>query len=60
MIALAVKAMSISDVLIAVVVIVAAVALVYVALRQFGVGIPDWVVIVAFVVVLALRFLFSL
>ncbi len=44
-----------------VVIIAAVVALVYVALRKFGITIPDWVVqvfwivIVAFVVILAIK-----
>ena len=54
------------DVLIAVVVIAALVALVYVALRQFGVTIPGWVVqvfwivAVAFVVIFAIRLVASM
>ena len=52
---------SIGHMLIAVVIIAACVALVYVALRQFGIAIPAWVqqvfwiVIVAFVVIFAIR-----
>lgn len=57
---------TLQEVLIAIVVIAAAVALVYIALRQFGITIPPWVincfwvVVVAFVVVLCIRFVFSL
>lgn len=49
------------DIAIFVVVVAAVVALVYVALRQFGVSIPGWVqnvfwiVVVAFVVIVAIR-----
>lgn len=45
-----------------IVVVAAIVALVFVALRKFGITIPDWVVsvfwilVVAFVVILAIRF----
>ena len=51
----------IGEIAIAIVVIAAVVALVYVALRQFGVSIPPWVVqifwivVVAFVVIFAIR-----
>lgn len=61
-----VRAWSLQQMLIAIVIIAAAVALVYVALRQFGVAIPEWVrqvfwiVVVAFVVILAIRLVFSL
>lgn len=57
---------SILAILIAIVVIAAGVAIVYVALRKFGVTIPDWVVqifwilVVAFVAILALKFLWSM
>lgn len=56
------RAYSLVEILIAVVVIAACVALVYVALSQFGIAIPGWVitcfwiVVVAFVVVAAIRF----
>lgn len=56
----------IAELLIAVVIIAAAVALVYVALHQFGVAIPGWVVqvfwivVVAFVVIVAIRFVMNL
>ncbi len=52
---------SIAELAIAIVIIAAIVALVYVALQKFGVAIPDWVIqifwiiVVAFVVVLAIR-----
>lgn len=57
---------SIGHIAIAIVVIAACVALVYVALRQFGVAIPAWVVqvfwilAVALVVVFAIRLLLGL
>ena len=49
------------DIAVAIVIIAAVVALVYVALNQFGVSIPQWVqhvfwiVVVAFVVIFAIR-----
>lgn len=58
--------MSLGQIAIAIVVFAAVVALVYVALRQFGISIPEWVanvvwiVIVAVVVILAIRFVMSL
>lgn len=54
------------EIAIAIVIFAAVVALVYVALRQFGISIPAWVanvvwiVIVAFVVILAIRFVMSM
>ncbi len=57
---------SFGQILIAVVIIAACVALVYVALNKFGVGIPDWViqvfwiVVVAFVVIFAIRLVLSM
>lgn len=51
----------VGQIAIAVVVIAAVVALVYIALRQFGVAIPAWVqqvfwiLVVAFVIILAIR-----
>lgn len=57
---------SLVNLLIAVVVIAACCALVCVALRQFGVSIPPWVVqimwivIVAFVVIVGIKFVASL
>lgn len=57
---------SLVDILIAVVVIAACVALVWVAIRQFGIAIPDWVmqvfwiVVVAVVVIFAIRFITSM
>lgn len=60
------KNWSFTEILITVVVIAACVALVYVALRQFGVSIPQWVVqvfwivVVAFVVILAIRLVASM
>ena len=56
----------IGQVLIAVVLIAACVALVYVALRQFGIAIPAWfiqcmwIVVVAMVVIFCIRFVLSL
>ncbi len=53
---------SIVDVAVFVVVVAAIVALVYIALRQFGVAIPAWVqqvfwvCVVAFVIIVAIRF----
>ena len=49
-----------------IVIVAAVVALVYIALRQFGVTIPAWVqqvawiLVVAFVVILAIKFVMSL
>jgi len=51
---------------VAFVVVAAVFALVYVAVRQFGIKVPDWVyqvfwiVVVALVVILAIRFIASL
>lgn len=56
----------IGELAIAIVVIAAVCALVMIALRKFGVTIPDWVIqvfwvlIVAFVIILAIRFVMSL
>ncbi len=60
------RSWSLGEILIAVVIVAAAVALVYVALRQFGVSIPQWVVqvfwivVVAVVVIFAIRFVLTL
>jgi len=49
------------EIAIAVVIVAAVVALVYVALQQFGIGVPEWVkkvfwiVVVAVVVILAIK-----
>jgi hypothetical protein len=57
---------SLGEILIAIVVIAACVALVYVALRQLGIAIPGWVVqvfwivVIAFVVILAIRLVLSM
>jgi hypothetical protein len=57
---------SLGQILIAIVVVAACVALVYVALRQFGIAIPEWVkqifwiVVVAFVVIVAIKFVLSM
>lgn len=54
------------EILIAIVVIAAAVGLVFIALRVFGIAIPGWVVqcfwicVAAFVIIMAIRFVFSL
>lgn len=56
---------SLGEFLVAVVIIAACVALVYVALRQFNIPIPGWVVqvfwiiLVAFVVIFAIRLVMS-
>lgn len=58
--------LNIEHLAIAVVVIAAVVGLVYVALRQFGVAIPAWVIqvfwiiVVAFVVIAAIKIVFSM
>ena len=51
---------SIVQLLILVVVIAACVALVYVALRQFGIAIPGWVVNVFWIVVVAFVVIFAI
>jgi len=57
---------TIENVLILIVLVAAGVALVYVALKKFGIAVPDWVVqvfwivAVAFVIVMAIRFVFTL
>ena len=54
------------EIAIAIVIIAAVVALVYVALQQFGIAIPEWVkrvfwiIVVAIVVVLAIKLVASL
>ncbi len=56
-----IRSWGIAEIAIAIVIIAAIVALVYVALRQFGVGIPQWVqtvfwiIVVAFVIIFAIR-----
>ena len=53
------------EIIIAIVIIGAAVGIMYIALRQFGVAIPPWaiqvfwIVVVAFVAIFAIRLLFS-
>lgn len=60
------QAWGIGQIAIAIVVFAAVVALVYVALRQFGIQVPVWVqqvvwiVVVAIVVILAIRFVLSM
>jgi hypothetical protein len=57
---------TVGEILVAVVIIAACVGVVYVALQEFGVAIPPWVVrifwicLCAVVAVLAIRFLLSL
>ncbi len=57
---------SLEQIAIAIVIIAAVVALVYVALRQFGVSIPDWVqrcfwiVVVCIVVIFCIKLVMSL
>lgn len=57
---------SLAEIAIWIVIVAAIVALVYVALRQFGVSIPAWVVqvfwicVTAIVVILAIKFVASL
>jgi hypothetical protein len=57
---------SLAHILIAVVIIAACVALVYIALNQFGIAIPGWVVqvfwivVVAVVIIAAIRFLLGM
>lgn len=61
MIALYQGTWGIGEIAIAVVIIAAIVALVYIALRQFGVSIPPWVMqvfwilVVAFVIIVAIK-----
>lgn len=62
----ALRNLSIGEMAIAIVIVAAIVALVYVALRKFGVAIPDWVIqcfwicVVALVVILCIRFVMGL
>lgn len=57
---------SIGELAIALVIVAAVVALVYIAFRQFGITIPAWVVqvfwviVVAFVVIFAIRLVMSM
>lgn len=57
---------TVKDIAIAIVIIAAVVALVYIALRKFGVKIPEWVVqvfwvcVVAVVIIFAIEFVASL
>ena len=61
-----INSLSIGEMAILVVIIAAVVALVAIALRKFGVAIPDWVVqvfwvlVVAVVIIFAIRFVMSL
>ncbi len=60
------RAWGLVDWLIAFVVVAAVIGIVYIALRQFGIVIPDWfkqillIVLVAVVAILAIRFVVSL
>ncbi len=60
------RAWGLVDWLIAVIIVCAVVAIVYIALRQFGIEIPAWfkqvllILVVAIVCILAIRFLVSL
>jgi hypothetical protein len=57
---------SIGQIAIMVVIVAAVVALVYIALRQFGIAIPEWVVqvfwviVVAFIVICAIKLVLSM
>lgn len=57
---------SFPEIVIAIIIIAAIVAIMYVALRKFGIEIPDWVlqifwiVIVAIVAIVAIKFLLSI
>lgn len=59
-------AWSIGQIAIAIVIIAAVVALVYIALNKFGVAIPDWVIkvfwicVIAFVVIFAIRLVMTM
>jgi len=60
------RAMGIGEIAIYIVIVAAVVALVYVALRQFGITIPPWVVtvfwilVVAFVIIFAIRLVMAM
>lgn len=60
------RAMSFGEILVLIIVVAACIGILYVALRAFGVGIPPWVVqifwivVVAFVAILAIRFVLTL
>lgn len=60
LLAQAVGGYSIVHILVLVVVIAAVVALMYVALRQFGIQIPDWVRQVFWIVVVAVVVIFAI
>jgi hypothetical protein len=57
---------SVVDIVIATIVIVAVIAILYIALNQFGVQIPQfvvrifWIIVVAVIAILAIKFLVSL
>lgn len=55
-----IRAWSFVDFLIFIVIVAACVALVYVALRQFGITIPPWVVQVFWIVVVAVVVIFAI
>lgn len=54
------------EIIIAIIIIAAIIGIMYVALRQFGVSIPGWlvhifwIVVVAFVAIVAIKFLLSM
>lgn len=48
------------ELLVAVVIVAACVGIVYVALRQFGVGVPPWVVQIFWIVVVAVVAIFAI
>ncbi len=62
---ISIQSLSFGQILIAIVVIAACCALVFVALRQFGISIPSWVaqiiwiVVIAFLVIVAIRLVLS-
>lgn len=56
----AIRAWSFGDMAIAIVIIAAVIALVFVALRQFNVTIPAWVVQVFWIVVVAVVVIFAI
>ncbi len=66
MLAVLVPGWSLIEVVVAIIIIAAVIAVMYIALRQFGVGIPPWViqifwvVVVAFVAIFAIRLLMSM
>lgn len=51
---------SLIDIIIAIVIVAACVAIMYVALRQFGVSIPQWVITIFWIVVVAIVAIFAI